>query len=158
MGAKSHVASESRGRLRHRLGGWLAPARRELERARRAADAELLRLALPPPRLAWRSAELTAGSRRLELARELRKVVEAADGRYLPSASPIDRVRIHAEGDALCRLADRLAELSRPVAPRGVLLLERILHDVDGPLYQGAASTSLDDALARVAEALEAHL
>jgi hypothetical protein len=139
-----------------RLGNWLHPGRHELVRARRAADVELLRRTPAPPRLAWRSAELTAGARRLELARELRKVVGAADSRYLPNASPIDRPRIRVDSEALLSLAERLAELSRPVSPRGVLLLERLLHDRDGPLYEGAPTTTLGGAIDEIAGALEA--
>ena len=142
--------------MRGRLSRWLRPAR-ELKRARRTADAELVRLTLPPPRLAWRTAELTAGAHRIELARELRKLVEAADSRYLPSASPIDRGQVRSDEDALVALAARLGELPRPVAPRGVLLLERILHDNDSPLYQGFARKTLEAALAEAAEALEPH-
>jgi hypothetical protein len=140
---------------RVRLGDWLFAQRRELRRARRAADAELLRLSPTPPRLAWRSAELTAGVRRLELGRELRRVVSAADARYLPGASPVDRPRVRAASDALLALADRLAELSRPVSPRGMLLLERLLNDADGPLYEGRATTTIAAALEEIAANLD---
>ena len=115
----------------------------------------MLRLSPTPPRLAWRSAELTAGARRLELGRELRRIVSAADARYLPGASPVDRPRVRAASDALLSLADRLAELSRPVSPRGMLLLERLLNDADGPLYEGRATTTLAAALEEITANLE---
>jgi hypothetical protein len=155
VGTHPHVVVSERIGLRGRLKGWLRPQRHELERARQAADAELLRLAPTPPRLAWRGAELTAGARRLELAHELRDVVAAADSRYLPSASPIDRLRIRADRETLLSLADRLTELSLPVAARGVLLLERLLHDCNGPLYEGGSMAALSGALDEVAAALE---
>ena len=155
MATDSRVGSPSRPGLRSRLGEWLFSERRELRRARRAADAELLRLSPTPPRLAWRSAELTAGVRRLELGRQLRRIVGAADARYLPGALPIDRPRVRAESEALLSLAGRLTELSRPVSSRGMLLLERLLDDSDGPLYEGPSKTPLGDALADIAESLE---
>jgi hypothetical protein len=136
----------------------LAPQQRELKRAREAADAELSLLTSPPLRLAWRSAELTAGSRRLELAGELRQLVDAADARYLPNASPIDRAAVRAETETLLALAARLCDLERPVSPRGILALERLLRDNDGPLYAAAGPETLARALAEVTQALEVSL
>lgn len=162
MGPQLHVAESRRGAVR----GWLnrclaslslAPRARELERARKAADAELMRAAAPPPRLAWRSAELTAGARRLKLGDELRRLVDAADGRYMPSsASPIDRGKVRAETETLLTLAARLGDLRRPVSPRSVLMLERLLRDGDGPLYRGEGREALAGSLAEVMQALEA--
>ena len=121
--------------LRRRFASLsLAPRARELERARKAADEELAHAATPPLRLAWRSGELTAGDRRLRLAEELTRLVDAADGR--PE-----------EKEPMLAVAARLGDLTRPVAPRGVLMLERLLRDKDGPLLAGA--------LAEVAQSLE---
>jgi hypothetical protein len=139
------------------LRNWLASLtreRRELKRARAAADSELLRFRTPPPRLAWRTAELTAGSSRLGLARELRGLVEASDPRYLPGASPLDRGAVRVEADALLALADRLADLEVPVAPRGVLLLERLLLGTRGPLYGIEGAAALDVRLREIAARL----
>lgn len=142
MGPQPHLV-ESR---RFRFGGWLhdrldalflAPARRELERARRAADTELIHAPTPPPRLAWRGAELVAGARRLELADELRRLSEAGDTRSLP----------------LPTLAASLSDLGRPVSPRGVLMLERLLGEGAGPLYR--RPEALAAALAEATRALE---
>lgn len=112
----------------------LAPRARELERARKAADAELAHASTPPPRLAWRSVELTAGARRLRLADELTRLVDAPEGRLT-------------ETEPLLALAARLSDLTRPIAPRGVLMLERLLRDNDGPRLAGA--------LAAITRALE---
>lgn len=122
-----------------------------------------MRAGAPSPRLAWRSAELTGGKRRLALADELRRLVDAADGRYLPGAAPLDRTTVRAETEALLALAARLCDLERPVSPSGVLVLERLLRDNDGPLYgprgYGAAGPeALAGALAEVRRALEASL
>jgi hypothetical protein len=121
-----------------RLKGWLASwghERRQLNRARRAADAELRETESVPARLAWRSAELTAGAHRLELAHEVRALLRTASPHYLPSAAPLDRSAVRAETGALLAVADRLSDLSHPIAPRGVLLLHELLADGHSPLY-----------------------
>lgn len=131
------MGSQVHGR---RLDRWLAslslaPRARELERARRSADAELVHAESPPVRLAWRSAELTAGARRLRLAGELTRLVDGADGS-------------RAELEAMRALAALVGDLAQPVSPRGVLMLERLLRDGAGPLLAGA--------LAEVTRRLEA--
>lgn len=161
MGPEPHVVASKRvafrGWLSRRLGSLsLAPQRRELERARQSADAELVHVPTPPPRLAWRSAELTAGAHRLELADELHRLLNAADPRYLPNSSPIARVKVRAETGTLFALAARLSDLGRPVSPRGVLMLERLLGDSGGPLYGGERGNELAVALEEVTQALEA--
>ena len=78
--------------LGSRLKDWIASfghERRELNRGRRTADVELRSVDSVPMRLAWRSAELTAGGERLELAHEIRALVRAASPRYLPGAVPL---------------------------------------------------------------------
>jgi len=140
-----------------RLKDWVASfgrERRELNRGRRTADAELREAESVPARLAWRSAELTAGAQRLELAHELRALVRSASPQYLPNAAPVDRGAVRTEADALLGLADRVSDLSRPIAPRGVLLLKELLVDAGGPLYLGSLDC-LEAALVTVAAALE---
>jgi hypothetical protein len=72
----------------------------------------------------------------------------------LPNAAPVDRGAVRTEADALLGLADRVSDLSRPIAPRGVLLLKELLVDADGPLYLGSLDC-LEAALVTVAAALE---
>jgi hypothetical protein len=110
-------------------------ARRALRGARRRADEELAATRLPPPRLAWRAAELVADENRIDLARSLTDVVHAADERLLPAASPIARAAVRACRPQLLAIAARLFEVSKPVPPRGVVLVERLLTDGSGPLY-----------------------
>jgi hypothetical protein len=117
-------------------------ARHALRAARWAADAELLRRDTAPLRLAWRAAELVDPTNRLELAHTLRSLVREANPRYLPTASPVNRVAVRAESEMLLALAARLADLERSVAPRGVLLVQRLLVDGAGPLYE---RESVDD-------------
>ena len=126
-------------------------ARRALTAARRRADAELLATSLPSPRLAWRTEELVAEDRRIQLGRSLIDVVHAADERLLPGASPLNRNSVRARRAELLQLAARLCDLSRPVAPRGVLLVDRLLSDGSSSLFGRAPNRLLveaDEALA----------
>jgi hypothetical protein len=135
------------------LHGW--EARRALRAARRSADEELLLTRLPPPRLAWRRDELVVGKNRLLLGRELTDVVHASDERFLPSASPLDRGAVRECRAQLLELASRLCDLDRPVMPRGVLLVERLLSDTSGPLFGRAGTRHLSLELTRTRRALE---
>jgi hypothetical protein len=139
--------------LRDRLGAF--KERRALSAARWTADAELLRRTTPPLRLAWRVEELVAPKNRLSLARSLRQLVHDSAARYLPSASPVNRLAVRAESESLHALADRLADLDRAVAPRGVLLVERLLTDGFSPLYERESADDLPPYLDVALEALE---
>ena len=132
-------------------------ARRELVAARRVADAELLRTALPSPRLAWRTNELCSDEYRRGLAESLVQVVKASETRYLPSASPLNRVAARDEMARLLQVAAILAETQRPVAPRGVLLVERLLTGPKSPLYLHREARDLRVALTEVLQAFEGH-
>ena len=110
-------------------------ARRALRGARRRADEELVATRLPPPRLAWRATELGADENRIDLARSLTDVVHAADERLLPAASPIARAAVRECRPQLLAIAARLFEVAKPVSPRGILLVERLLTNGAGPLY-----------------------
>lgn len=137
-------------RLLAPLHGW--EARRALRTARRSADAELVAARLAPPRLAWRTAELTAERNRVALGRSLTDIVRAADERLLPGAAPIDRAAVRANRAQLLELASRLFDAAQPVSPRGILLLERLLNE--GPLYGRRATGDLDRAIDDVRGAL----
>jgi hypothetical protein len=110
-------------------------ARRALRGARRRADEELAATRLPPPRLAWRAAELVSDENRIDLARSLTDVVHAADERLLPAASPIARAAVRTCRPQLLALAARLFDVSKSASARGVLLVEQLLTDGAGPLY-----------------------
>ncbi len=128
-------------RLLAPVRGW--EAKRALRAARQRADAELVSTRLPPPRLAWRTAELVGADNRVELSRSLTAIVHAADERLLPSASPLDRTAVRGARAQLLALAAHLCDLSRAVTPRGVLIVERLLVDGSGPLYQRGSSDHL---------------
>jgi len=106
------------------------------------------------PLLAWRANELVARSNRVDLARSLRRMIRDADARYLPNASPVNRVAVRAESNRLLAIARRL-ESDDPVAPRGVLLADRLLVDGLGPLYSRARVDELPSYLDVTLEALE---
>jgi hypothetical protein len=131
--------------------GW--EARRALRAARERADAELASSRLPSPRLAWRSTELVAAEHRIELARRLTDLIHAADERLLPGASPVDRVAVRATRPQLLEVAARVCDTERPVTPRGIVLLERLLDD--GTFFGHDRSSRLRAQLAAVREALE---
>lgn len=129
--------------------------RRALRAARWAADAELMRRESAPLRLAWRVEELVTPKNRLELARTLRSLVRDASTRYLPSASPVNRLAVRAEAQTLSAIADQLADLERTVAARGVVLVERLLVDGFSPLYDRESVDDLPGYLDTALAALE---
>ena len=130
-------------------------ARRELTAARRVADAELIATALPSPRLAWRTNELTSSEHRRALAESIVHLVHASEARYLPGASPVDRVAAREQHALLLRVAAVLEDLQRRVPPRGVLLVERLLSGSRSPLYLQRQPRDLRAALTEALKALE---
>jgi hypothetical protein len=130
-------------------------ARREMRAMRASADAELARRTFPPLRLAWRVEELVATRNRLDLAHSVRSLVRDAEPRYLPSASPFNRLAVRAEADRLLAVAARLADLERPVAARGVVLVDRLLTDGSAPLYDRELAGDFGAALDEIVDTLE---
>ncbi len=92
---------------------------------------------------------------RLDLAHSLRSLVRDARPSYLPSASPFNRLAVRAESDELAAIAARLTDLERPVAARGVVLLERLLVDGSGPLYDRERVDEFVPTLDAILEGLE---
>jgi hypothetical protein len=138
-------------RLLAPLRGW--EARRALRTARERADSELVDARLPSPRLAWRITELTGDGHRVDLARRLTEVVHGADERFLPGASPVDRAAVRACRAQLLDLAARVCDTERPVAPAGVILVERLLER--GALYGNGRESRLRAEVAGAREAVE---
>jgi len=137
----------------------LAPVRRlrahrELVDARRRADAEIVSTNIPSPRLSWRTTELCTMAHRRTLAESLVGIARASEARYLPGASPLDRVAAHDQLALILRLGAVLADPDRPVSPRGVILVERLLTEPKSPLHRHA-ETDLHAALAVALEALQ---
>jgi hypothetical protein len=132
-------------------------ARRELVAARRVADAELLAATLPSPRFAWRTNELCSDEHRRAVAESVIQVVKASETRYLPSASPLNRVAAREQLPLLLRIAAVLADTQHRVTPRGVLLVEQLLTGSKSPLYQRLPANRLQSGLTDALNALEGH-
>ena len=142
--------------------GWGAVracrAWRERRRLRSTADRLLLWGAQPQASaelIARRVDELVAPRRRKTLARSLRSIVREVEGRVLPGPVPLNRRDIRAQLELVQALETRLADLSLPVAPRGVLLVERLLTEPGSPLYSGAHGQELGARLAEAHAALD---
>jgi len=129
----------------------------ELSRRRREADAWLSSAGrfTPPAKYAWRAAELTSPRERRLLARSLRRLVSELQGRAMPGPVPVDRVALCPYAPDLHNLSKRLADLSRPVSPAGVILLTRLLTEPVGPLYDRAHAHELPRKVASILTALE---
>ena len=110
---------------------------------------------LPSPRFAWRTRELVSDEHRVELGRSLTATVHSADERFLPSASPVDRGAVRASSSQLLELASRLLDLERPVMPRGVLLVDRLLSGSESPLYARVDQARVRAEIARTLAALD---
>lgn len=127
---------------------------RELRRARRIADDELVASAYTTPRTAWRAAELTSEKSRRGLARSIERLVASADARHLPGPTPLNRIAVREQADRLGELATLIGDPQRPVTARGLLLVDRLVTDGYGPLYISYRAVELADALSRCFEAL----
>jgi hypothetical protein len=133
-------------------------AHHELVAVRRTAD----RLIVHSPHnsrdasdlVRWRSDELTTRARRDKLRKEVDGIVGSLDPARMPSASPLKRPAARRNRDLLEALSARLAD-EKPVAARGILLAQSLLHDPASPLYADDADGYLAPALRRVTGALE---
>ena len=132
-------------------------ARHELAAVRRTAD----RLIVHNPvsrdasdLVRWRCKELTTYAKRERLRRDIERLLRSLDPARLPSASPLKRPAARGSRDLFEALATRLGD-ERPVAARGILLAQSLLHDATSPLFSDDADTLLAPALRRVTGALE---
>jgi hypothetical protein len=94
-------------------------------------------------------------SHRHALATDVRRMLHASDANLLPGAVPLTRPAVRRNREALRDLAERLDDPTRDVAPRGVLLAERLLCDIDGPIFNPSRASDLPVELAHVARALD---
>jgi hypothetical protein len=132
-------------------------ARHELAAVRQTAD----RLIVQTPHsreaselVRWRCNELTTYAKRERLRRDIERLVRSLDPARLPSASPLKRPAARGSTDLFVALATRLGD-EQPVAARGILLAQSLLHDATSPLFSDDADTLLAPALRRVTGALE---
>jgi hypothetical protein len=96
---------------------------------------------------------------RLKLGRSVRGIVDALSPRRLPGASPLNRVALRPYCDELIALADRLADLERPVSATGMLAVRHLLTGSDSVLYARPGADELPRDIGReliaVLDALE---
>jgi hypothetical protein len=127
--------------LRVRLKTWWR--RRQYEKRLAAGDDPA-----SSRELSLRAAQLRSPARRIRLASSLEHVVsEAFDERHgFTTQAPLRRADVRSCAEELFALARRLRE-RRPVNVRGVAMASRLLNDGTSPLYTGAGSSPLREAV-----------
>jgi hypothetical protein len=129
-----------------------------LHQSRRLGDA-LLRAypGLPPVSAlaAWRSGELTSARNRRYLVRQIRQFRRETEACMRSSAQPVATVKLDESIVLLSRLEHRLAMLSRPVSPLGMLDVHALATGGSSPLYFPQRTDGLPAALAEALSALE---
>lgn len=139
-------------------GVRIAHARTALRRIRRSADRLILADASGQEAseiVRWRSDELVTPASRRALARELEQTLRHLDPDSMPSASPLRRIAARRHEELFERLEVRMLD-DRPVTPRGMLLLQRLLRDPGSPLYDAPSERELARAVAAVVAELAA--
>ena len=132
-------------------------SRHELAVVRRTADRLIVHSPLSRDAsdlVRWRCKELTTRAKRERLRRDIERLLRSLDPARLPSASPLKRPAARRAADLFVALAARLGD-EQPVAARGILLAQSLLHDAASPLFADDADTLLAPALRRVTGALE---
>ena len=98
--------------------------------------------------LSWRAAELASPRNRRSLARSVRRIVGDLESPRRSCAVPLSRPAVAPHAELLCALADRLAAVEAPVAPKGMVLVEELLTDgFASPLYAGGGDQEVGAAL-----------
>lgn len=111
------------------------------------------------PALALRARQLTRARAVRRGARNLRSLVAYADrygSRPIVSAVVINRAAVIADRETLLGLAERL-ESSRPVTPRGMVLIQRLLTDCRSPLCDPAGTGQVGQAIWEIVDALDSE-
>ena len=105
--------------------------------------------------LALRAQQLLSPKVRLELAHDLCRIIEEAEGPPKPfsSAVPVQREPVLHARECLVELADDLA-FGSEINARGVAVVERLLRDGASPLYAPPAYDTLERAVRHARAAL----
>jgi hypothetical protein len=130
----------------------------ELGRRRRAADEWLLWGAVAHPSsplLSARAAELTSRKTRSTLAQSLRRVRRDVAEDTVSPLVRLNRRSIRRNLGLVDALQERLDDDSRPVDPRGMLLVQRLITVPRSPLYARDADDELARALGEALAALD---
>lgn len=108
------------------------------------------------PSVAWRVSELTSPRERRTVAGTFRSIVgQVRDPRPRLSASVLARRRLRDHVVELELLADRLADLDRPVNGAGMVSIHDLLTDGGSPLYIAGDPDQVSPALDRIHDLLE---
>jgi hypothetical protein len=109
--------------------------------------------------LSLRARYLIGAPARRDLARTLRRLVDAASRPFGPltPAVPVCRRKVLASQETLWELADRLTS-AEPVEARGVAQVRMLLITGDGPVYHRPAADDLEPAVQAALAALEFSL
>jgi hypothetical protein len=91
----------------------------------------------------------------LQLARSAAHLEREVSPNTLPGASPINRVAARGELPLFQLLAERLADLERPVTTRGMAAVEELLSSDASPLFARERADRLGPDLLRCLVALE---
>ncbi len=103
--------------------------------------------------LTWRARELTSPHHRAELGRLCRRfVAERSDPRC--RAYAVNREALKRHLHLLAELGRRLEDSTKPVTPRGMILVGNVLRDGGGPLFNPARADELGPMLAAALHAL----
>jgi hypothetical protein len=107
--------------------------------------------------LALRVRQLTDPSKRRQIARELRGVVEYVDNRKsgaVISSVVIEPAAVRAGRETILGLAERIEATEYPVSARGVVLARALLTDGSSPLYNPHSERTVSEAVFDVQDAL----
>ena len=150
-------------RERHGRISWAATLdyfsrRRELAHARRAADEQLEYVpgTAVPAKLVWRANELLSRDNRRSLARQMHKLSRMANEKVLITSVPVSVSTLWANRDRLAGIANLLEDYDQPLAPRGIVMLDKLLRNsADSPLYHRHQPYELAAALQQIRDALD---
>jgi len=101
--------------------------------------------------------DLSSTRQRRSLARALRRVIHSLDPRLLPGASPLNRPGLWLYEPELRTLAARVGDLDRPASRRGLELVDNLLSDAGGPLYDRDRAGEIPETVKRILVALDAR-
>jgi hypothetical protein len=95
--------------------------------------------------------------RRRELEKSLEGVLRSIDPKRRPGASPLNRRGLWLYEPELRSLARRLGDLDRPVSRHGLSLVQNLLTDASGPLYDRDRIDELRRTVRKILVALDAR-
>jgi hypothetical protein len=102
-----------------------------------------------------RYVEIPSVHRRRSLERSLRRVLRSLDPKRLPGASPLNRRGLWLYEPELRTLANRVGDLDRPASSYGLQLLQNLLTDAGGPLYDRARIDEVPETVRQILVALD---